>query len=197
MFAPAALAQDDNGLQILGLHIGQADAGISDILFENGFTPKLQTQNTRRKAGSDRFPDQQFETPRGDRLSLKLGAPEDKTGPARIVSIHYAPMGRDAGLALEKRLRGQFGAPAARYAMENESHLYVWERPAPVQSREFGPLMSVSLKTGETPKLSMSQFSRPAAFATSSAEAAPKRAAPAKRARSTSRAPSLRSGPVN
>lgn len=176
--------------------MGQSDAAIADILLKNGFTPREATQNPRSKTRSNRYSHQQFETPGGDKLDVQIGTPDNNTGPGQIVSIHYAPASEDDGLALEKRLRTQFGAPLARYSLENETQLFVWERPAPVQSREFGPLMNISLRTGKSPKLSINQFNRPAG-AGGVTPAAPRKAARAKARPAARQALIVQSGPVN
>lgn len=179
---------DPEPLTVLGLYIGQSESESFRALGATEF--KRADAGKRRSAGltdADRRTES-FETEQGDRLRVKLAGLNTGARAGRVVGIDYEPARADDGLALEARLKTKFGGPAVTYDLQGESRLYVWERPAPAQTKDFGPLLTVSLTTGDAPSLTMSQFSRPAKAASA--------AAPASRAASR-RVRSVFTGPVD
>ncbi len=180
---PAAQSSaPENAFSIMGLYIGQSVADSSAVLSETDFKPLNETRRRSGKAAIVPAPARRFDTDRGDRLTLKIGELENSFGSGRLIAIDYAPVGPDESLRLESRLKTQMGAPLAAYNLGDEDRLYVWERPAPEQSRDFGSLMTISLKTGDAPVLSVNQFSRSESFAASAGSALRAARAPRKSA---------------
>jgi hypothetical protein len=91
-------------------------------------------------------------------LTLEYAGKAEK---ARIISIGYN-FGEDidAGARLKSNLTKRYGSPLARYPLSNDAEMLIWERIAPKQSRDFGPLMTISLTTGESGHIRLSQFTR-------------------------------------
>ena len=190
---PAAISSEDEApLTVLGLSIGQSAADILPALSKTDFKP---AQKNARKGRSSSAKLKQFgyETATGDKVVFEIAARQGGFDAGLIIGLNYAPARPDEAIALERKLRAKLGKPLANFSLAGDSRLYVWERPAPQQSRDFGPLMSVSLETGDSPALKINQFSRadivagvkkqPSRFA-----AAPKRGA---------RAPAAAFGPVD
>lgn len=159
----AYASQDDGPLRVLGLSVGQSAADIAPALSETPFKP-AEREARKEKTRSASLKQSRFVTDAGDALVFDIASRNGGFTQGRIIGLNYAPVRADDGIALEKKLRAKFGKPLVGYALGNDSHLYVWEQPAPEQSRDFGALLTVSLETGETPVLKISQFSRPAAL---------------------------------
>ena len=147
-------------LTVLGLYVGQPESEISTLLKASEFTPVTDKTRNRKSASEGIKAVHRFETPEGDRIRLNIAERKNSFGSGRIVGLRYEPARKDDGVALEARLISEFGAPQAVYTLEGDERLYAWERPAPEQSRDFGPLMSISLQTGDAPSLTINQFSR-------------------------------------
>ncbi|MEE9346733.1 MAG: hypothetical protein V3U82_00965 [Robiginitomaculum sp.] len=161
--AHATDAQDVRGsapLTVLGLSLGMDAGAIAPLMEAAKMAPH---KSVRRTQVSNTLTPSQYMQIGQDPASashLKI----DYAGPkaaARIIAIDYA-FGEDidAGARLKANLTQRYGKALARYRLSDRSEMLVWERVAPKQSRDFGPLMTIALTTGENGRLNLSQFVR-------------------------------------
>ena len=176
----SALAKDDGPLTVMGLSVGQNAVDIAGALSKTDFKAADARPRKGRRESAKRQ-QLRYETEAGDKISFEIAARQGAFTEGHIIGLNYTSSIADDAIVLERKLRTKFGKPLASFKLTGESHLYVWEQPAPKQSRDFGPLLSVSLKTGDAPALKISQFSRPD-IATVAASKQGRRVATAKRA---------------
>lgn len=149
-----AAAQDD-ALTVQGVSIGMPDDAVkAQFGIQNEDWAAMPAAQSRG-AESESV----YESENEQRLTISYsGLAQNKTVSA--VRYDYGLI-QAQGESLEMSLTRRFGAPAAKYTLNEDAALLVWERPAPTSGKELGRLITVALQTGPQGSLTLSRFDRP------------------------------------